>query len=64
MKPTIRELENGGVCVDFGHKWFVVSPDGKVVTKKGRHGKVLSRPATPHERMVALGHAAFDPATV
>jgi len=62
-KPVIRELDDGCVVVDFGAKWFRCYPDGRVVTKFAERGKVTVRPSTSRERLLALGHAAFDEAT-
>lgn len=59
-KPTIRELDDGSVVVDFGRTWFRCHPSGAVMVKEAVDGKVVTREATSKERLVALGHAAFD----
>ena len=58
---VIREMENGDVVVDYGRSWFVCKKDGHVTAKIVKfNGAITTRPATPTERMIALGHAAFD----
>ena len=61
MQPVLREMENGDIVVDYGRKWFRCEPNGAVTTKEAKGGKVVTRPATSSERLLALGHAAFDP---
>jgi hypothetical protein len=63
MKPIIRELDSGDVVVDFGSYWFVCKTGGEVITKFVSGHKIKTRPANPKERVIALGHAAFDPVT-
>ena len=59
-KPIIRTMKNGDVIVDFGHKWFRCLVNGQVIVRIVENGFVKSRPATSKERLIALGHAAFD----
>ncbi len=53
MKPEFRELDEGVIVVDLGPIWFRCLPNGEIITKTARNGKVEARTAYPGEREIA-----------